>query len=811
MTHNNNILNLSDIIRSAVAGRLPSVDEALALADCTDMTMLLAAAAEIRDRGSRNVITYSRKVFLPLTRLCRDVCHYCTFSRQSPSVETAYLSVEQVLETVRAGVKIGCKEALITLGEKPELRYRAARQALDAMGFETTIDYVVHVAAAVFRETGLLPHVNAGCLTEDEVAKLRSVSPSMGIMLESASERLCQRGGPHFGSPDKLPAPRLATLEAAGRLKVPMTSGILIGIGETRRERVEAMLALRSVHERHGNLQEVIVQNFRAKSGTPMAKAPEPTLDDLCWSIAIARILFGPEMGIQAPPNLSAGELRKLIDAGINDWGGVSPLTPDFVNPEAPWPHLDKLERETNAAGKHLQERLTIYPRYAVANALWVDPGLRSAVLRSMDTEGYARTDNWIAGDVLPPPAADLAQLHKTDVNRVSRDIDSIIQRVLQGAPIDEQDITRLFQARGEDFSHVCHAADRLRGAQCGDVVSYVVTRNINYTNICYFHCGFCAFSKGQSSHRGAAYDLGAEEIGKRVGEAWTRGATEVCLQGGIHPAYTGETYLSIIDSVKKAAPNIHVHAFSPLEIWQGAQTLGLSLDEYLGRLKGAGLDSLPGTAAEVLDDEVRAVLCPDKLNTKQWLEVMYAAHRVGLKSTATIMFGHIERIEHWSRHLLHLRELASTTGGITEFVPLAFVHMEAPLYRKGKARKGPTFREAILMHAVGRLVLHPFVKNVQASWVKMGLSGIQAALHAGANDAGGTLMNESITSSAGAKHGQEMTPDTLTALIEASGRAARQRTTLYGLPPDERSRGRQRIHALQRISLTSTEDRAHP
>jgi len=797
VTPNDLTLDPSEIICRAVAGHLPGVNEALALADCTDMPLLLGAAARIRDHGSRNVVTYSRKVFLPLTRLCRDVCHYCTFSRQSPSVETAYLTLEQVLETARAGVKLGCKEALITLGEKPELRYRAARQALDAMGFETTIDYVVHIAAAVFRETGLLPHVNAGCLTEDEVAKLRRVSPSMGIMLESASERLCQRGGAHFGSPDKLPAPRLATLEAAGRLNVPMTSGILIGIGETRRERVEALLALRDVHERHGNLQEIIVQNFRAKAGTPMANAPEPSLDELCWSIALARILFGPEIGIQAPPNLSAGGLGPLIDAGINDWGGVSPLTPDFVNPEAPWPHLDKLARETNAAGKHLQERLTIYPRYAVANARWVDPGLRSAVLQGMDIEGYPRTDSWIAGDVLPPPAADLALLHKSDGNPVSQDVVEIIQRVLQGAPIGEQEVTRLFQARGADFAHVCHAADRLREAQCGDVVSYVITRNINYTNICYFHCGFCAFSKGQRSHRGAAYDLGAEEIGKRVGEAWARGATEVCLQGGIHPAYTGQTYLSIIESVKKAAPDMHVHAFSPLEIWQGAQTLGLSLDEYLARLKNAGLGSLPGTAAEVLDDEVRAELCPDKLNTRQWLEVMYAAHGAGLKSTATIMFGHIERIEHWSRHLLHVRDLAATTGGITEFVPLAFVHMEAPLYRKGKARKGPTFREAILMHAVGRLVLHPFVKNVQASWVKMGLSGIQAALQAGANDAGGTLMNESITSSAGAKHGQEMTPEVLTGLIESSDRVPRQRTTLYGSPAGKRHRDRQPSPAL--------------
>ncbi|HEX7911656.1 MAG TPA: 5-amino-6-(D-ribitylamino)uracil--L-tyrosine 4-hydroxyphenyl transferase CofH [Paraburkholderia sp.] len=779
--------DIQAVIRAAASGHLPSATEALMLAACNDMPLMLAAATEIRDRGARNVVTYSRKVFLPVTRLCRDVCHYCTFSRQSPSVDTAYLTLDEMLETARAGARMGCKEALFTLGEKPELRYPAAREALDKLGFETTIDYVAHVAAAVFRETGLLPHVNAGCLTDEEVTKLRRVAPSMGIMLESASDRLCQRGMPHFGSPDKIPAARLATLEAAGRQNVPMTSGILIGIGETRRERVEALLALRDIQDRYGNLQEVIVQNFRAKAGTPMADAVEPSLDELCWTIAVARIIFGSDMGIQAPPNLSPGVLRTLLEAGINDWGGVSPLTADFVNPEAPWPHLEELTQETLSNGKYLQERLTIYPRYALDTARWVDDGLRTSILRKIDTEGFARIDDWVAGGEVPPPTADLAYLREADRALVSPELDEIVRRAAKGGPLGEEDVVRLFQARGEDFAHVCHAADQLRRAQCGDTVSYVVTRNINYTNVCYFHCQFCAFSKGQRIHRGAGYDLDQAEIANRVREAWERGATEVCLQGGIHPSYTGENYLSILETVKAAAPDIHVHAFSPLEIWQGAQTLGLPLEEYLSRLKNAGLGTLPGTAAEILDDEVRATLCPDKLKTDQWLEVMGAAHSLGLKSTATIMFGHIERLEHWARHLLRLRNLAADTGGITEFVPLAFVHMESPIYRKGKSRKGPTFREALLMHAVSRLVLHPHIGNIQASWVKMGPVGAQAALNAGVNDMGGTLMNESITRAAGAVHGQEMTPKALSALIRSAGRVPRQRTTVYGTAPEER------------------------
>jgi FO synthase len=779
---------LTQILHAAVSGVLPTPAQALALADHDNLPELMAAASSVRDRGSRNVVTYSRKVFLPLTRLCRDVCHYCTFSRQSPSIDSAYLTLEQMLDTARQGARLGCKEALFTLGEKPELRYKAAREALALLGFATTIDYVVHAAAAVYRETGLLPHINAGCLTEEELTKLRPVAASMGLMLESASERLCEPGMPHYGSPDKHPAPRLATLEAAGRLGVPMTSGILIGIGETRLERIESLLALRDIHSRHGNLQEVIVQNFRAKPGTPMASNCEPSLDDLCWTIAMARIVFGGDMGIQAPPNLSPQGLRQIVASGINDWGGVSPLTADFVNPEAPWPHLEQLERDTRAAGKHLQERLTIYPRFAVDAANWVDPGLRAAVLHRIDAEGLARTDDWIAGGGLQPPAADLKRLRAPERALVSPEIAAILRNASAGQSLSERDIVRLLQARGEDFTQVCHSADVMRAQQCGETVGFVVNRNINYTNICTFTCTFCAFSKGgKRSHRGAAYDLDSDEIALRVREAWEQGATEVCMQGGIHPAYTGETYLRILRTVKAAAPLIHIHAFSPLEIWQGAQTLGLSLTNYLSQLKEAGLGTLPGTAAEILDDEVRATLCPDKINTEQWLEVMRCAHGLGIRTTATIMFGHLERLEHVARHLIRVRDLAAETAGITEFVPLPFVHMESPLFTRGKARKGPTFREALLMHAVARLVLHPHIRNVQASWVKLGPTGVKAALHTGVNDVGGTLMNESITRSAGAVHGQEMTRDELSALVVAHERVARQRTTLYETPSAER------------------------
>jgi FO synthase len=779
---------LHEIARLADAGQRPDQAQALALAEVEDTAALAAIAADVRDRGFHSVVTYSRKVFIPLTHLCRDVCHYCTFAQVPRKVKAPYLTVDEVLEVARHGAALGCKEALFTLGEKPELRYNAARAALDEMGFESTLDYLLHVADRVYKETGLLPHLNPGTLTVEELERLRPVSPSMGIMLESLSDRLCEKGMPHHGSPDKVPAVRLATLAAAGVARVPFTTGILIGIGETRRERIESLLAIRDVHDRYGHIQEIIVQNFRAKPETRMAQAPEPDLNELLWTIAVARILFGASMSVQAPPNLSPGVLAQIVAAGINDWGGVSPLTPDFVNPEAPWPHLDELARETAAAGKYLHERLTVYPRFVRDLDKWVDPGLHEPVLAHADAEGLARTDDWCPGALTPPPQADLDAITRAP-RHISADLARILARVDAGHDLEEAEVTRLFAARGDDFSAVVQAANRLRHAVNGDTVSFVVNRNINYTNICYFKCQFCAFSKGKLSEnlRGRPYDLSHEEIQRRTVEAWERGATEVCMQGGIHPEYTGETYVEILHAVKAAVPDMHIHAFSPLEVWQGAATSNLDLDTYVQRLKGAGLGTLPGTAAEILDDEVRAIICPDKINTQQWLDVMRASHRNGFRTTATIMYGHVERPEHWSRHLIRIRDLQKETGGFTEFVPLPFVHMEAPMYLKGKARKGPTFREAVLMHAVARLVLHPHISNIQASWVKMGHEGVKACLAAGCNDLGGTLMNESISRAAGTNHGQETSPAEMLAMIAAAGRTARQRTTLYADATAER------------------------
>ena len=772
----------------ARAGQHPTDAEARALADCNDLPTLLAAAGEIRDRGFGNVVTYSKKVFIPLTQLCRDVCHYCTFAKAPKRLGAPYLSMAEVLDVARTGARMGCKEALFTLGERPEARYKTARDALARMGYASTLDYLRTCAEAVFAETGLLPHLNPGTLSAEEIAPLREVSASMGIMLESGAERLCGKGLAHHGSPDKVPAVRLATLRQAGIVRVPFTTGILIGIGETRLERIDSLLAIRALHLEYGHIQEIIVQNFRAKADTRMAGAPEPDLDEMLWTLAIARLVFGSGMSVQAPPNLSPGVLPQLVAAGINDWGGVSPLTPDFVNPEAPWPHLDELARATADAGKLLHERLTLYPRYALDGAQWLAEAFRTPVLNLIDGSGLPRSDDWSPGETVPPAARDVALIARRP-SRISRDVAAICARASAGETLAEHDVARLFAARGDDFSAVCQAADALRATVAGSEVTYVVNRNINYTNVCYFKCQFCAFSKGKLSEnlRGKPYDLEADEIRRRVREAWARGATEVCMQGGIHPQYTGQTYLDILHAVKSAEPAMHVHAFSPLEVWQGAATLGLPLREYLERLKAAGLGTLPGTAAEVLDDEVRQILCPDKINTAQWFEVMEIAHAVGFRTTSTIMYGHVDRYEHWARHLLRIRALQLRTGGFTEFVPLPFVHMEAPLYLKGRARRGPTFREAVLMHAVARLALHPVIPNIQASWVKMGHQGVVACLNAGVNDLGGTLMNESITRAAGSAHGQETGPREMMAMIVSAGRTPRQRTTTYDEVAPER------------------------
>jgi FO synthase len=749
--------------------------------DMTNAAELLSAPfddllAEARRLRAGPLVTYSPKVFVPLTTLCRDVCGYCTFARPPRRGEKAYRSEEQVLEIARAGQAAGCREALFTLGDRPELRYKVARDELHALGCETTLEYLARCARLVLDETGLLPHLNPGVMTRDELAALRTVSASMGIMLETTAERLGEKGGPHWASPDKVPARRLETIRLAGELAIPFTSGVLIGIGETREERIDALLALKALGEEHGHVQEVIVQNFRAKPGTRMAAHPEPSLDEHLWTIAVARILLGPGWHVQAPPNLAYDSFPRLLDAGIDDWGGVSPVTIDHVNPEAPWPDLERLADATRTRGLELAPRLPVYPEYVDDLERWVDPAVAPSVRRASDAAGLARDDSWAPGE---PGSIPLV---------VSRDA---LPLGLTSNDLGEDELTRLLSARGEELQRVLASADRLRRHVCGDEVTYVVTRNVQYTNVCYFRCGFCAFSKGRLARnlRGAPYLVPLAEIVRRAEEAWERGATEICLQGGIHPAFTGDYYADVVRTIKRAVPGIHVHAFSALEIWQGAATLGLTLDDYLARLRDLGLGSLPGTAAEVLDDEVRRLICPDKVTTAQWLGVHAAAHRVGLRSNVTLMFGHADSARSWARHLLRAREQQQRTGGFTEFVPLPFVPMEAPMYVQGRARRGPTFRETLLVHAVARLALHPWITNIQASWVKLGPDGTREALRAGVNDLGGTLMNESISRSAGAAYGQELPPERMEELVRSAGRVPRQRTTLYGEPPEERVR----------------------
>ncbi|MGH2443574.1 MAG: 5-amino-6-(D-ribitylamino)uracil--L-tyrosine 4-hydroxyphenyl transferase CofH, partial [Chloroflexota bacterium] len=701
---------------------------------------LLDAASRVRDQGHGQRITYSRKVFIPLTQLCRDRCGYCTFAHAPTLGTRAFMTEKQVLDVARRGVEMGCHEALFTLGDRPEKRWKVARDELAELGFKSTVDYVTHIAGKVLSETGLLPHINCGVLGEAEMAALRGVSASQGLMIEQTSNRLLERGEAHWSAPDKVPTRRLKVVDLAGKLRVPFTTGALIGIGETLQERADTLLCM-GLLGRQEQVQEIIIQNFRAKPDTLMAGAPEPDLEEFLRAIAVTRLCLGPGANLQAPPNLAPVHYRYLLRAGINDFGGVSPVTIDYVNPEAPWPHLDELEQICAEEGFQLCERLAVYPRYLAdleTASTWLHSTVLRHTLRQADSEGLAREDAWYPGAVAPIPAP---EVHAPIIRR---EIAAVFSRVEQGHRLEESEIAMLFTARGAEYDQLCSLADDERRLRSGDAITFAVNRNINYTNICYFKCQFCAFSKGKLAEnlRGKPYRLGIEEVVDRVREARDRGATEVCMQGGIHPDYTGDFYLELLSAVKEAIPEMHVHAFSPLEVFQGARTSGRSIEAMLIALKAAGLGSLPGTAAEVLDQRVRKIICPDKLSTDEWVEVVSAAHRVGIRTTSTLMYGHIDGPVHWARHLMVLRDLQDQTGGFTEFVPLPFVHMEAPMYLKGRARRGPTFEEAIKVHAVARLALRGSIDNIQCSWVKLGREGCLTALRAGCNDFGGTLMN---------------------------------------------------------------------
>ena len=787
----------------------------------TPLDQLLADARAIRDAQFGSRVTYSPKVFIPLTMLCRDKCGYCTFAQPPARLENPYLSAEQVLAIAKQGARMGCHEALFTLGERPELRYDVAKDWLTANGFDSTVHYLHDMAALVLKETGLLPHANAGALYKDELALLRKVSPSQGMMIESLRDDLdC-----HRGAPDKEPQRRLDTLQWAGELNIPFTTGILVGIGETREDRIDALEAIAASHAKYGHVQEVIVQNFLPKPRTGMQhEAPCPE-DEYLWSIAAARIILPPSIHLQAPPNLS-DDFSILLDAGIDDWGGVSPVTADHVNPERPWPALDKLRTVTEAKGKSLAPRLTVYPEFVINPEQWFDTSLDFALMDRSDAEGLARDDSgqvWpekvTAADVVHDGAEVVLVGHRStqwysgannappmlipferigEGEKITGPVAEVLRGVELGHRINEQEIVTLFGARGPEVRAIAHVADDLRKQIVGDEVTWVHNRNINYTNVCTFKCRFCGFSKGPLSLnlRGTPYLLTLDDIAERAKEAWDLGATEVTLQGGIHPDFDGDYYIDVTRAVKDAVPDMHVHGFTALEVTEGAKRLGESLFSYITRLKEAGLASLPGTAAEILDDDIRNIICSDKINTEEWLDCHQVAHEAGLKSNITIMFGSVEHPLSWAKHIVRTRALQEITGGFTEFIPLPFVHMASPIYLQHKARRGPTFRETILMHSIGRIAYRGLIDNVQVSWTKIGQEGAQQLLRAGCNDMGGTLMNENISRAAGANHGQLMTEESFRAIAEPLGRSLRQRTTTYGRP-DREPPTRQAVAAL--------------
>jgi FO synthase len=735
-----------------------------------DEVLVAARTRRMHAFGLRT--TFSPKVFIPLTMLCRDRCGYCTFAKAPANLLSPYLSSEQVLSIASAGAAAGCAEALFTLGEAPEDRYEVAQTWLNDHGYGSTVEYLAAMCELVLKETGLLPHANAGAINDDELSALRRVSASQGMMIESLRPDL----EAHRLAPDKVPARRLATLEAAGKLNIPFTTGVLVGIGEQLSDHLDSLFAIAECHEEYGHVQEVIVQNFLPKPRTAMAGEPPANREDFLRVIALARLILPTSIHLQAPPNLSE-DFGQLLDAGIDDWGGVSPVTDDHVNPERAWPALEALEKATAVAGFTLAPRLTIYPEFAAQPEKFLDANLRTEVLHLSDAEHLCRDHAWSSGSGLEPPNV---------FNRggpVRTEITELLAAVDNGYRPGEADLVALFSARGSEVTAIAEFADHLRQQTVGDEVTFVHNRNINYTNVCTFKCKFCAFSKGPLSLnlRGDPYLLDLDEISSRVSEAVELGATEVCLQGGIHPKFDGEYYLDVLGAVRKASSEIHIHGFTALEVTEGARRSEISLEAYLTLLKEAGLRTLPGTAAEILDDEVRAILCPDKVNTEQWLEAHETAHKIGLNSNITIMFGAIEEPRSWAKHLMVTRDLQDRTGGFTEFVPLPFVHMATPMYLQGKSRRGPTFRETLLMHAIGRIAYHGVIDNIQVSWVKLGEDGVRQILRAGANDMGGTLMDENISRAAGASHGQGLQREDFEAIVAPLGRPLAQRTTLYG------------------------------
>jgi len=807
----------------AGAGKSLSLDELTTLCDVRgdDLVELMAIAARQRDLGWGDVVSYSRKVFVPLTMLCRDHCHYCTFAKPPADDVPAYLTPDEVVTIAEAGAAAGCKEALFTLGDRPELRYPRAAAWLDERGYVSTLDYLRAVSIATIERTGLLPHLNPGVMSYEELARLKHASASMGIMLESSSDRLSEPGGPHHGSPDKIPAVRLRTIEDAGRLAIPFTTGILVGIGETARERAASLVAIRDLHRRYHHIQEVIVQNFRAKPRTAMHDAPEPSDETFLAAVAVARIVMGPHVSVQAPPNLSDETQRlRLLDAGINDWGGVSPITPDHVNPERPWPQIERLAETTGTRGKRLRERLAIYPRYATEPDPWLAGAMRAPVEALLGRDGlaadtrptpvpwqdaaltfkprtialtFAKVDGaGLRDDAEPvygsfandnPITADWASFRAPPAT-IDAQIRGALRKAERHEPISDDEALALFRAEGDALQALCRVADDLRADVVGPEITYVRNRNINFTNVCYVGCRFCAFAQREADAE--SYTLTLDEVADRAEEAWVAGATEVCMQGGIHPDLPASFYGDLVRTVKARVPGMHVHAFSPMEIMSGAAKAGVSHAAFLEELRDAGLDTMPGTAAEILDDDVRWLLTKGKLPADTWESIIRTAHGLGIRSSSTIMYGHVDAPPHWVFHIRRIAQIQTETGGFTEFVPLPFVHRNAPIFLAGAARPGPTFDETLRMHAVARILFDGVIHNIQVSWVKLGVDACQRILQAGANDFGGTLMEETISRMAGAEWGIEMTPALFDDAIRAIGRIPAVRTTTYERVTDD-------------------------
>lgn len=774
------------VLQRAAAGEELTLDDTLALVTATgpDRDELFAAAAALRDEGlvlagRPGVITYSRKVFVPLTTLCRDRCHYCIFVDTPGQLlrkhRPAFMSPDEVLQVVRQGQALGCKEALLTLGDRPEERWPEARDWLDAHGFASTLDYVGHIARLITAETGMLAHLNPGVMSAAELASLRPTAPSMGMMLETTSRRLFDEPGqPHFGSPDKDPAVRLQVIDDAGAARIPFTTGILVGIGETARDRAESLIALRDAQARHGHVQEVIVQNFRAKPRTAMQDVPDADLLEYATVVASARIVMGPRMRVQVPPNLSdPAEFDLLIGAGIDDWGGVSPLTADHVNPERPWPHVDELAARTADLGYELRERLTAHPEYVRAPEAWIDPALHTAVAALADpASGLARAVSPSSAVRALTDAAPAAAAPQGATRTMAQGVRALAERAAADPlQLDDHEWVALLEATGDGLDALAATADTVRRFTVGEAVSIVVNRNLTSS-------GFRAAGATAPDE----FDL-ADAAGIAA-DALDLGATEICVQGVLPATEDPQAYLDIARTLTTAAPGIHLHAYRPQDVWDLADRGGLGLSGALAAMREAGVHTVPGTGVKVLSERVRGIVAPGDLDIDRWTEGITAAHEAGFRSTSVLFYGHVETAAERVAHLRRLRTIQDRTGGFAEFVPIPLPGPQGgvPLVA-GRA----LLDEHRAMVAVARLLLSGSIPHVQIPWTRHGRTISAVLLQAGGDDLGGTLLDGRVRPETGIEHGLELPLADAERLVRPLFRPLRQRATDYREPAAER------------------------